>query len=214
VSQKLIPAGPTKKLRTALYTVAAALVIAIAGVGAAKAVVVVTIEEIGGDVGLSATGTLDVSSLDYFGFTSQGHFINPQAGGFGIGIGSGSGNNFGDAYTGISAFEPFGSGGLTVVGSGSGDKFGLAPGIAGILLPAGFQSGDSINASTTIASATLSSLGLLAGSYTYSWDSDSILLNITASVVPLPAALPLFVGGLASMGVMGWRKRRQNPASA
>ena len=34
------------------------------------------------------------------------------------------------------------------------------------------------------------------------------------SAVPVPAALPLFAGGLGLLGLMGWRRRRQSPASA
>jgi len=34
------------------------------------------------------------------------------------------------------------------------------------------------------------------------------------STVPLPAALPLFAGGLGVMGVIGWRKRRKVAAAA
>jgi hypothetical protein len=33
-------------------------------------------------------------------------------------------------------------------------------------------------------------------------------LQLDASPVPLPAALPLFAAGLSAMGFMGWRKRR------
>jgi hypothetical protein len=34
-------------------------------------------------------------------------------------------------------------------------------------------------------------------------------LTVTASVVPLPAALPLFASGLSVLGIAGWRKRRK-----
>ena len=33
--------------------------------------------------------------------------------------------------------------------------------------------------------------------------------SITASPVPLPAALPLFAAGLSAMGFMGWRKKNK-----
>lgn len=39
-----------------------------------------------------------------------------------------------------------------------------------------------------------------------SWDDGS------PSVVPLPAALPLYAAGMGLMGLMGWRKRRKSAA--
>lgn len=38
---------------------------------------------------------------------------------------------------------------------------------------------------------------------------DSNLVTSTNSVVPLPAALPLFGTGLAIMGLLGWRRKRK-----
>ncbi len=32
--------------------------------------------------------------------------------------------------------------------------------------------------------------------------------NVTVNAVPLPAALPLFAGGLSLLGVFGWRRKR------
>jgi hypothetical protein len=36
--------------------------------------------------------------------------------------------------------------------------------------------------------------------------------NVTTSGTPLPAALPLFAGGLGAMGLLGWRRKRKNGA--
>jgi hypothetical protein len=38
--------------------------------------------------------------------------------------------------------------------------------------------------------------------------------DITASATPLPAALPLFAGGLGALGLFGWRKKRKLTAVA
>jgi hypothetical protein len=63
--------------------------------------------------------------------------------------------------------------------------------------------------SSTYDNATLASLGLMPGTYTYSWSTpdDSFVVNI--GTTPLPAALPLFAGGLGALGVFGWRSRRR-----
>jgi len=34
----------------------------------------------------------------------------------------------------------------------------------------------------------------------------------TPSIIPLPAALPLFATGLAALGLLGWRRKRKTPA--
>ena len=36
--------------------------------------------------------------------------------------------------------------------------------------------------------------------------------TVTTSGTPLPAALPLFAGGLGAMGLLGWRRKRKNGA--
>jgi hypothetical protein len=35
----------------------------------------------------------------------------------------------------------------------------------------------------------------------------------TTSATPLPAALPLFAGGLGALGLLGWRRKRKNAAT-
>jgi len=58
------------------------------------------------------------------------------------------------------------------------------------------------------------------GGYTY---GNEILLNLSGSrglnegqidPTPLPAALPLFAGGLGAMGLLGWRRKRRAQAVA
>jgi hypothetical protein len=47
-----------------------------------------------------------------------------------------------------------------------------------------------------------------------SGDSDMDDMAVRISVVPLPAALPLYGAGLAVMGFIGWRKRQKATAQA
>jgi hypothetical protein len=49
-------------------------------------------------------------------------------------------------------------------------------------------------------------------SYTPDQDFDDI--GILVSIVPVPAALPLFGSGLAVLGWLGMRKRRGTPTAA
>ena len=41
------------------------------------------------------------------------------------------------------------------------------------------------------------------------WITDTAPINGTLSAVPLPAALPLFGSALATLGLVGWRRRRR-----
>ena len=39
-----------------------------------------------------------------------------------------------------------------------------------------------------------------------------VMDDITYTVTPLPAALPLFATGLGALGLLGWRRKRKNAA--
>ena len=47
-------------------------------------------------------------------------------------------------------------------------------------------------------------------------DLSELLLSAssTGNETPLPAAFPLFAGGLGAMGLLGWRRKRKNAAIA
>jgi hypothetical protein len=56
-------------------------------------------------------------------------------------------------------------------------------------------------------------------SFTISGLSPVNLSNITGldgptTATPLPAALPLFAGGLGALGLLGWRRKRKAAAAA
>ena len=67
--------------------------------------------------------------------------------------------------------------------------------------------------------ATFASLGVTPGTYTWTWADDPPDQSFTLDVVsptaaPLPAALPLFAGGLSALGLFGWRRKRKSSAIA
>jgi len=43
---------------------------------------------------------------------------------------------------------------------------------------------------------------------------DYPTVSFQGAIIPLPASLPLFAGGLGLLGLLGWRKRRKAAAAA
>jgi hypothetical protein len=59
--------------------------------------------------------------------------------------------------------------------------------------------------------------GYNGGPSCYSQDNSgsfSVSISGSSAATPLPAALPMFVGGLGALGVLGWRKKRKPAAAA
>ena len=190
-----------------IFRCAVAATTALLMASTASAAVVVTASESGGDVVFSTApgGTLDLTGLALFSTTGNTVAqIQPLvAGGPRIIMGPASSTPF-DLYTGVTSFPaPFGNTVGQPADSGSGDIFGVGPQFGGALVvPSDFISGGSVSATSTYAGETIASLGLIPGTYVWSWGSDSF----TLTVVPVPAAAWLFV---SSLGVLGWLRRRR-----
>lgn len=61
----------------------------------------------------------------------------------------------------------------------------------------------------TFAGATLASLGFDVGVYQSIFGNNTVTIAVGANVVPLPAALPLFIAGVAGLGGLGARRLRR-----
>jgi hypothetical protein len=59
--------------------------------------------------------------------------------------------------------------------------------------------------------AVYKSDGGIGGAYTTTTENDEVLAVVAGSpsATPLPAALPLFAGGLSVIGLLGWRRKRK-----
>jgi outer membrane biosynthesis protein TonB len=139
----------------------------------------VTIVELGGNVVMSASGSLNINDLV---------LVNPSAGPFGpggLGVTTATflmgANTIGLNATQYSGFTTtpsnFGTSGGGTQTSSSGDIFGVikqgptAP--YSLIVPVGYTTGAAISSSQTFTGTTFSGFGLTQGTYTYTWGSGA-----------------------------------------
>jgi hypothetical protein len=154
----------------------------------------VTIVESGGNVVMSASGSLNINDL-----TLVNSSFGPIGGGglgastatFLMGTFPANGAQYSGFTTTPSNFGPGAGGGAT---SSSGNVFGVifqgAPPYS-LVVPVGYTTGTVISSTQTFSGQTFSSLGLTPGTYTYTWGSganaDSINVVVGgAGVTPTP----------------------------
>ena len=145
----------------------------------------IAIQEVGGNVVWTATGTLNLAGLTYF--TTQpggGDGFDGNARLFASGLATPNTDVYNGSITLPSAFG--GGGGAS---SASGSYIGIY-GTPSLYVPAGYVSGAALSGVTTYNSATFASLGLTVGTYVYSWGSggnaDTLTLSIGAQPTPTP----------------------------
>ncbi len=174
--------------------------------GPAHAVMIVTINQVGTDVVMSATGTVNLADLTFFSNQSSlGPGMNSRDGVFRVGASGPA-----DMYTGVIA-PFFGSSvGFTAASSGTGDLFGFVAGP--FVVPDNYVSGAALSGTATFANTTFAMLGIAAGTFTSSWgtgaNADSLTLQIGPISVPEPGTLALLGLGLAGLGLS--RRRKAN----
>jgi len=169
---------------------------------------VVTFAQDGPNVVATGSGAIDLTGLTYAFTTGVVIGVVPSIAALSIGPGASV-----DLYTGFTGPSSFGSGGTTIASSGSGDQTYIDSTFY-LGVPAGYTSGSPLSDTMTFDNATLASLGLTPGAYVYSWGEVDPSFTIQVAATPLPAALPLFAGGLGAIGLLGWRRKRKNAALA
>jgi hypothetical protein len=142
----------------------------------------ITILEVGGDVVVSASGTIDLSGLTYSNTNSNQASMNPDAGY--LVIGPNTSTHVTDSYSGLIGPSNFGlSIGTNATSSTGNGAFGIytvnSPRI--LIVPTGFTGG-TLSGTSTYASTTFAGLGLSAGTYTWTWSNDSVTVRIGQSV--------------------------------
>jgi hypothetical protein len=182
-------------------TAGALAVAALGFIGQARAEAVINIVEYNGFVAVVGSGWLNIEALEFQNTFGVPGIIYPIDGGVTV--------TSGDVEVYSGAFGPisFGSGTITFADTGSGDAFGISSGMS-ILVPLGYVSGDPLSASAIYLSQSFASMGLVEGTYVYTWgfgeSADSLTVNVGAVPEPTIAGL-LALGG----GVLALRSRKR-----
>ena len=177
-----------------------------------EAAVVIDVQEVGGNVVFTTTGSLDLTGATYFSTTQ--YDVGVISGGSNWYIASGSGSSV-DTYKMTSFDGAFGTNTtfLDSPSATSGDDFfiwGEGGSTEQVGVKGGYVSGSNIFSTMSYFGTTFAAMGMTQGQYIYSIPSDTIALNIGGSepsAVPLPATLPLLLIGLGGVGVLARRRR-------
>jgi hypothetical protein len=191
--------------RFVLPCMTATLVLFAAGIARAGSIFTVTLTQVGPNVVATGSGAIDLTGLTSFGSAFASPELYPA---HGI-IGTGPSGTI-DQYSGSSGPFSFGPGSAAFPTSTSGDSVFLEDFGLDIDVPQGYVSGTILSSSATFDSATLASLGVTPGTYTWTWDSgaNSFVLQVPTPPVPEPGTLQLLVAGTMWMaGLWLGRKR-------
>jgi hypothetical protein len=169
----------------------------------AQAAVIVNAVEVGGNVVISGSGTLNLGA--WTGPNDSGDFSRIDPSSLSIVLGP---TPFvaGDRHIDPQNFagpSGYGAGGGTNATSGTGDLFGFA-GSFNMNVPDGYESGDPLSGSATYAGTDFATLGMDLGTYTWTWGSGGTADSFTLNVVPEPSTATL-----TALGLIGLAARRR-----
>jgi hypothetical protein len=124
----------------------------------ANARVIMTLDQVGPDVVLTASGTINLADMTSIGGGFQ-NGIQPD------GALAGTGNEATEVFISISGPSHFGSGGFTASSTGTGDSLAICGGCnpAFIGVPDGYMSGNQLSGTATFDNTTLAALGATPG---------------------------------------------------
>jgi hypothetical protein len=203
-------------VQMSIKSIGIALVSMVLALAPAKAEFLISIQEVGADVVATGNGSIDTRGLTASSSATIGEYEVIQASaaliGFGLLVDDPDNHVFHfTAYSGVSGPTSFGPGiGITKPGdTSSGAPFVLTGKDGTIDLPVNYASDTFFTDMDIWHNRTFRSLGLAAGTYTYTFGSganaDSIVVQIGA--VPEPSAWAMMILGFAGIGFLAYRRR-------
>jgi len=195
-------------MRIQLLPILAAVTVFSIGNSTAKAAdLVFSIQQIGSDVVLNGSGSVNTAGLTIGGSSNRIGSVNPGFSAFSVGPAVVTSMRFWSPLTGSK--PSIGTGSFTAATSGSGDYIGLVTfSGGGLYLPQSYVSGTSLSGTSVFANTTVAALGLTLGTYTWTWGSGANAgsAQMTISNVPEPSTYAL---GIIATGVMAAVARRR-----
>lgn len=151
--------------------------------GRADAAAVIKITEVGGNVVVSAAGSLNTEALTFSETSNSAAGIDSTSSFLEVSTGPT------DIYTSISGPSSFGTGSFTFPSSGSGNRFGIRVGVAGLSVPKDYVSGTPLSGTSTFNNKTFAQLGLTPGFYIWTWGSGGTADSLSIKVVDVPTPI-------------------------
>lgn len=156
----------------------------------AHAVLTFRLTEVGGNVTLTATGTVNTAALvpTFPGVCGAGTgLVNPSAGQFCTGAGAAI------RHAGLTGPASFGPGGvLQGTGASTGDDVYMVGVLGELYLPAGYVSGAALSGTSQFPGTSLAAMGVTPGTYVWTFGAgpaaDSVVFVVGGP--PVGAAVP------------------------
>jgi hypothetical protein len=146
--------------------------------------VIVTIQEVGSNVVMTGSGSINLNDLDFVRVEGEISAISGQAKFLIVGPDSTCNRYSGATYSNPSDFSSTSSGFIRT--NGSGNAFGAAGLDNQIIVPDGYVSGTYLSGTSTFAGQSINSMSLIPGTYVWSWGTGINADTITLTILPPP----------------------------